>query len=418
MRATQLLLAAAVTARLRHTHEHHHPLGHRKLDGVLSIECLHELERDPTANCATNYVRARGSYARETVADGSYEGQWSITTDGFPKPDAVAGVQNGNVTCASDGTYFCDPDRVIPPDQRVRVHEDLRSVRDFTLVECPINGLRARSHTPQAARPDEELGYILGVAVAKGLPDTSDEYLDEFGRSVLKSWKLLDKDCDRTALIVIAPDVSQVRLVTQTCRFVCSQEESGQRIMTALQSAGSDWGLGIQQAVRTLLAVLKQNDGVHYTPKLGKVDRVEKYRERREKEWSEIDQRLEILIWVVIVFFVMGMCAWYQPWLSHLPRLVGGALYAAVIKILTIFYTPVYHGFMLIRDCLFCCAMCCCLETYNKSMLAFSGAKDVSEKVGRSVGRGVVKFAEPVPRPAAGWFGETAGFRQNNGPIG
>ena len=67
---------------------------------------------------------------------------------------------------------------------------------------------------------------------------------------------------------------------------------------------------------------------------------------------------------------------------------------------------------------LFCCAMCCCLETYNKSMLAFSGAKDVSEKVGRSVGRGVVKFAEPVPRPAAGWFGETAGFRQNNGPIG
>ena len=121
---------------------------------------------------------------------------------------------------------------------------------------------------------------------------------------MLKSWKLLDKDCDRTALIVIAPDVSQVRLVTQTCRFVCSQEESGQRIMTALQSAGSDWGLGIQQAVRTLLAVLKQNDWVHYTPKLGKVDRVEKYRERREKEWSEIDQRLEILIWVVIV------CPW------------------------------------------------------------------------------------------------------------
>jgi hypothetical protein len=399
--------AHAGAARLRAAHR---PLSAARLEGVRSIECLHELERDRNANCATAAI----SPATREIAPTIRNEQWSVATDGFPRPDAVPGVKNGDHDCASGGTYFCDPDRVIPADLRVRVQEDLRAVRDFTLVECPISGLRARAHTPNVARPDEELSFTLGVAVAKGLPDTSDEYLQEFGRSVLESWKLLNSDCDRAALIIIAPDVEKVWLTTQTCRFVCSQDTSGERVLAALRSAGTDWGQGLRAAVRTLLAVLKENDGVHYTPKLGKVDRVEKYRERREQEWAEIDTRLEILVAVIAVASVIGICTWYQPWLSNLPAIVGGAIYAAVIKILTIFYTPVFHGFMLIRDCLFCCAMCCCLETYNKSMIAFGGAKEVSERVGR----GVVKFAEPVPRPAQGWFGETAGFRKHNGPIG
>jgi hypothetical protein len=403
----QLLLFTAVSA-ANHHRRLRHPLGEDRLAGVYSIACLRELIRDPDANCATEAPSA--PTAAETAVA---HGQWSIATDGFPLPDAVPGVKK-DVVCASDGTYFCDPDRVIPADQRVRVQEDLRAVKDFTLVECPIFGLRARTRSPNVARPDEELGFTLGVAVAKGLPETTDDYLQEFGRAVLSSWKLLNSDCDRAAVIVIAPDVEKVWLTTQTCRFLCAQEPSGQRVLASLRSAGTDYGAGLQAAVRTLLAVLRENDGVHYTPKLGKVDRVEAYRERREKEWYAIDRRLEILVAVLAVAFVVGLCTWYQPWLSGLPALVGGALLAGVIKLLTIVYTPVFHGFMLIRDCLLCCAMCCCLETYNKSMLAFSGAKDVSQRVGR----GVVRFAEPVPTPAAGWFGETAGFPKNSGPIG
>jgi uncharacterized membrane protein YgcG len=303
---------------------------------------------------------------------------------------------------------------VIPPDQRVRVQEDLRTVKDFTLVDCPIFGLRARTHAPNVPRPDEELGFTLGVVVAKGLPDTSDEYIQQFGKSVLDSWKLRSSDCDRSALIIIAPDMEQVWLATQTCRFVCSQEASGQRVLAALRSAGTDYGTGIQAAIRVLLEVFKENPSVAYVPKIGSVDRVEKYRERREQEWREIDKRLEILVAVIAVAFLIGLCTYYQPWLSTLPSLVGGAILAAVIKLLTIVYTPVFHGFMLIRDCLFGCAMCCCFETYQKSMLAFDGGKNVAEKVGR----GVVKFAEPTPRPAQGWFGETEGFRKIGGPVG
>jgi hypothetical protein len=402
----QLFFLAAATVRLRHR-----PLGATRLERVRSIECLHELERDPNAHCATE------AFTPTSVTEKAPEivhGQWSVATDGFPRPDRVPGEKNGARDCASDGAYFCDPDRVIPADLRVQVQGDLQSVRDWTLVDCPLNGLRARTRTPNVARPDEELSFTLGVAVAKGLPDTSDEYLQEFGRSVLDSWKLLNSDCDRAALIIIAPDVEKVWIATQTCRFVCSQEPSGQRVLAALRSAGTDYGMGLRAAVRTLLEVLKENDGVHYTPKLGKVDRVEKYRERREHEWAAIDQRLTILVAVIAAAFVIGLCIWYLPWVSSLPGILGGVIYAGLIKILTIFYTPVFHGFMIIRDCLFCCAMCCCLETYNKFMVAFGGAKDVSERVGR----GVVKFAEPVPTPAAGWFGETAGFRKHSGPIG
>ena len=58
--------------------------------------------------------------------------------------------------------------------------------RSCSQVSCPIPGRRARSHADQPARPDDELNYLLGVAIVGSLPptETDQESLQKFGDSV------------------------------------------------------------------------------------------------------------------------------------------------------------------------------------------------------------------------------------------
>jgi len=250
--------------------------------------------------------------------------------------------------CKSNGEYFCDPDGVLTHGQREAVQADLRLVREFTLVSCPIVGLRARTHAPNAPRPDDELHYFLGVAVLRNLPsqDLDNEGLQRFGDSVMESWKLRGEDCDNSALLIVVAEAQRVWIYSQTCRFLCAQEESGQRVLHALESAENDWTTGLQAAIRMVVNVLRERSDVdvHRTPDIKVSGRVSDYIRRREAEWAQADHSLKIIVIGVAVIFVIGLLAWNLPWLAVIPRMVGSALYSVVTTILATVYYPCYYA--------------------------------------------------------------------------
>jgi hypothetical protein len=267
---------------------------------------------------------------------------------GFPNPDAARG-HNAPRPCKAEGEYFCDPDGVLKHAQRQLVQADLRVVREFTLVSCPIVGLRARAHGAIGApRPDDELHYFLGVAVLKNLPsqDLDNEGLQRFGESVMDSWGLRGPDCDNSALLIVVAEANRVWLYSQTCRFLCAQEESGQRVLHALESAGNDWTTGLQAAIRMVVTVLKEHsvDDVHRAPDLKVSGRVEDYLKRKEAEWATADKSMQIIVVVVAAIFILGLLVWNLPWLIIIPQMVFSFLFSVVSTVFAYVYYPCYYA--------------------------------------------------------------------------
>lgn len=287
-----------------------------KLRGVKSIACLELLRTDPAADCS--HADDRNEPALHAQG---HEGQWFIGTGGYPVPDAVMGVDDPKA-CSSDGEYFCDPDGVLTPEQQARVREDIRFVRENTVVDCPIPGNLARTHgAPGAARKDGQLNFLLGVAVVRSLPatETDDESLQDFGMSVMDSWKLQSQDCDRSALLIVVADADKVWLAAPTCRFACGTEESGTRVIASLQSGGNNWGTRIQSGVRTFVEVVEHKMGVEKSHLLPEEPKVAAYIRRKEKAWQSLDSSLRILVISVVTTAILSLMLWFWPVLSIVP---------------------------------------------------------------------------------------------------
>jgi len=298
-----------------------------QLEGVKSIACLQLLLRDPTADCAQPTEREASTPAKA--------GQWFIGTGGYPVPDAVTGVVDPK-PCSSGGEYFCDPDGVLTPEQQAAVQADLRFVRENTLVSCPIPGRRARSHADQPARPDDELNYLLGVAIVGSLPptETDQESLQKFGDSVLDSWRLSSnmagEGCDRSALLIVVADAQAVWVHSRTCRWVCGAAdpgekdsaaglEAGERVLAALSppSGAGDWGARLQNAIRVYTEVLQHRKDVERSAVIPKETRMSAYLRRKEKEWRALDTGLQYTAIVVVVLVVLGTFAWHWAWVRE-----------------------------------------------------------------------------------------------------
>jgi len=298
-----------------------------QLAGVKSVACLQLLLKDPTADCAHPAERESSTPAKA--------GQWFIGTGGYPVPDAVTGVADPK-PCSSGGEYFCDPDGVLTPEQQAAVQADLRFVREQTLVSCPIPGRRARSHADAPARPDDELNYLLGVAIVGSLPptETDQESLQKFGDSVLDSWRLSSnmagEGCDRSALLIVVADAQAVWVHSRTCRWVCGAADpgerdtatglaAGERVLAALSppSGAGDWGSRLQNAIRVFTEQLQQQKDVDRSRAIPKESHMSAYLRRKEKEWRQLDTGLQYTAIVVIVLVALGTFAWHWAWVRE-----------------------------------------------------------------------------------------------------
>jgi len=222
-----------------------HMLTDHELKPITNVACLEALQLDPTVNCSNVKNPPKGPPAAENLNAGNYP-SWK------------------DAACNSNGEYFCDPDRLLRPEDRANVTALLKKLR----TEGPhITCGPQLQHDPIDKWHYEP--FYLGVAIApKNWPqhESDAQSLQSFGQLLAGRWNMtfmwdgnptFYARCPNQAMLIILPDVRQVQLSSPSCMFLCQDKggpEVGMATKLGLDSNGVFGGVtaGINEVYKAI----------------------------------------------------------------------------------------------------------------------------------------------------------------------
>jgi len=312
-------LFVSAIAFLRRTEEGSPVISPKTLQSVTSIACLKELETNPSADCAKGDGKEKMTSTATRAAAPHDDGTFFIGGKGFPKPNVVpAGGdldETGESVCHDGGEYFCDPEHILTEEQRDTLVTHLRTVRQNTLVTCPLPILRGRlGDSPNSPRQEDEVNFILGAVIFKNLPseEHDEASLQKFGEMLIDDWEI-KSSCDRASILIIVTEPKLFWVASQGCRFACGQnQETGRRVVNALGSVGTDdYEAAFEAGITTFLDVLKENKDAERVAGLHD-DRWSAYLRRKEEQWKKYENAIYWSFGIVagLVFLKFSSFLW------------------------------------------------------------------------------------------------------------
>lgn len=183
-----------------------------ELSRINTIDCLQLKIKNPYLNCST---------------DIGYNSNYKVSPANYPSWK--------DPECRSNGEFFCDPNRLLEDDQRLRLTNLLAKLRKKSAVLCGDTDPVDRWHYQP---------FYLGVAMAQDWPlHLSDsETLQLFGRMLAARWNMTFpwdgaplpfSRCPNEGMLLILPTQKQVFLSTPNCEFLCSTS-GGPEVVTAV----------------------------------------------------------------------------------------------------------------------------------------------------------------------------------------
>lgn len=232
-----------------------HMLTDHELQPVTNIACLEAKQVDPTVNCSTR-------------------APLGLESEAMPAPNIALNAGNyptwKDPRCYSNGEYFCDPDRLLSPAQRIQLAAQMKKLREGQKITCGPQ----LQHDPVDKWHYEP--FYLGVAIAKDWPqhESDAQSLQSFGRMLAGRWNMtyawdgnpaFYARCPNEAMLIILPEKRQAVLSSPSCMFLC-QSKGGPEVATAtILGLDSDGGLeaGVSAGMSEVYKAIAQSSPMH-----------------------------------------------------------------------------------------------------------------------------------------------------------
>lgn len=231
-----------------------HFLTHHELSNISSIACLEARQRDPTLDCT-------GEDAARSLGE-TFEGP--LSAGNYPRWD------DPHCHMETPG-YLCDPTRVLTPQERQDLQQELQTLRYDVPVQC--GSLQSQAEDQRHLQP-----FYLGVALAEGWPRNQQDpaSLQWLGESLVAKWNMDHlytgsyrpyAMCPNSAMLIILPDSRQAYLASESCEFVCA-DRGGPEVVSSILAAldGQSVADAVRIGIREVYRVLQHTDPASATP--------------------------------------------------------------------------------------------------------------------------------------------------------
>lgn len=299
--------------------------GYLLSDGTLkkihTIACLKEKAKKPWLDCGSEELEP---IPAPYLSIGSYP-SWRNET-----------------LCNSNGEFFCDPERLLKPEQRQELTDMLKETKEKSKVQC--GQLESKMMEEDYSYPKN---FNLAVAIAKDWPESESDYasLAKFGKILMQQWGLMPiyngvdagngvsdqftwgqylANCPNSAVLIVLPKYNQVFLSAPSCEFICQErggKEVAEKVVNELEAGdlfkaikvGID-AVDVEVRDRSALSLQRNYNTHHSGPS------VQEQVEKSEMAWTLV-LRGALLIFVAIC--VLGLAVMVAQMCTPSP---GGKL--------------------------------------------------------------------------------------------